>query len=418
MFISFGEINKKWILFLIVPSLFSLRLFLETNMKKKSKNLFFSGFIRFFARSLNSIMWIILYRSILLKNKKQEIISIGKEDIQQNKPKENKSQYEIEREKDLQKQQNFMGMQKLSKLNSIIILIIDIIFDYLSCSLSLLFLELDIMQNISRGLVILSICIRLIFFAVFSYIFIKSMKNYRHHYISAAVIGIVATLVFLSSLINDKDGNKDFWKKFLFKLIPDICFSLAYTLGLKYLIKNSGNIYELLALCGIFEMIISITLQLIMGFKKCKNNYFKKDFEYCDEDGNHKTILFNLKSFSNFGGLTTIILIFINFLEKLSEYLLIYNFSLNHYGAIYAIPTYFQSFPNDKNIFEKIAYVMGGIVILFMIFVYNEMIILKFCGLDENIRSEIMKRADIDILSQKKDEKLSVDDEEDSSFSK
>lgn len=115
MFISFGEINKKWILFLIVPSLFSLRLFLETNMKKKSKNLFFSGFIRFFARSLNSIMWIILYRSILLKNKKQEIISIGKEDIQQNKPKENKSQYDRKRKR-FTKTTKFHGNAKVIQI--------------------------------------------------------------------------------------------------------------------------------------------------------------------------------------------------------------------------------------------------------------------------------------------------------------
>ena len=60
---------------------------------------------------------------------------------------------------------------------------------------------------------------------------------------------------------------------------------------------------------------------------------------------------------------------------------------------------------------QKILYYIGGVIIIFMIFVYNEILILKFFGLDKNTKVEIMKRADIDFINQMKEEKLQSDDD-------
>lgn len=421
MIISFGEVNKKWILFIIVPSLYYLRHFIEKNLNKESKNLFFGGFIRFFARSLNSILWIILNHLTARKNKSIELINfdlgkdnnpndLSKDNIRINQSR-NLSQFEIEKEKNLQKKESLIELKKTSKFIIILILVIAIIFDFISVTISLLFLEFEIMAHVSDGLEILSICVRLIFFAVFSYFFIKSMTIYKHHYVSAIVILITVLFEIILSLIYDKEGNKDFWTKFILKLVPNILYSIAYTVGLKYLI-NSGNIYKFLSLCGIFEMLISIILQLIMSSIKCKEkNPFKENFNYCDKNRYYRTMVFNLKNFSNFGGYTTILLIITSFIEKLFEYLLIYTFSLNHYGAIYSIPTYFDIFRTDKLMAQKILYYIGGVIIIFMIFVFNEILILKFFDLDKNTKVEIMKRADIDFINQMKDEKLQADDD-------
>lgn len=406
MFLSFGAVKKNWILFIIVPSLYFFRQILESKAKDETKNLFFNVFIRFFTRSLNIFLWILLKKKMALSKKKEDLINNNDQSFlsnldesMKNSEEENSkrtfSQFEIEKERDRKKKEEFIKLKKKSKLNSKIILLIAIFFDFISCSISLVSLELDILQNVSVGLIVLSICIRLIFFALFSYIFIKSSKNYIHHYVSAIVIGIIAIVCIISSLIIDKNGNKDFFVKFVLKVIPDILYSFAYIFGLKYLIRTSGNIYKFLSLCGIVEMAISIIIQFIMSFINCKNyNYFKQNFIYCNNDnGKYKTILFNLKNYKNFGGINTIILIIVNFIEKLCEYLLIYNFSLNHFGAIYAIPTYFKNIFLELSLINTIFYIIGGIIIILMTFVYNEIIILRFCGLDKNTKIEIMKRS-------------------------
>ena len=70
MFISFGNLTKKSILFVVVPIAMLLRVKLVA--LKKENNMFYHGFLRFLGRSFNGFLWLaiekILYQ-IKLKNK-------------------------------------------------------------------------------------------------------------------------------------------------------------------------------------------------------------------------------------------------------------------------------------------------------------------------------------------------------------
>ncbi len=77
MFISFGIINIKWILFLLFPLIIVLCDITKDQLEYK-KNIFFSTVLKFFGRSLSFIFWPLLYKFLSWsrekKNKKSEII--------------------------------------------------------------------------------------------------------------------------------------------------------------------------------------------------------------------------------------------------------------------------------------------------------------------------------------------------------
>ena len=72
---------------------------------------------------------------------------------------------------------------------------------------------------------------------------------------------------------------------------------------------------------------------------------------------------------------------------------MIYNFSINHFAAIFSIPTYFQFIIEGNDLGLKLIYIIGSIIIILMTLVYNEIIILKFLGFETNTKIEIVKRA-------------------------
>ncbi len=140
-----------------------------------------------------------------------------------------------------------------------------------------------------------------------------------------------------------------------------------YTLGLKFLILNivHGNIYELLCFNGTIGITLSIIIQIIMSFCNCPKTD-KLNLDYCDDDGKFRTIIYNLKSFSKFGGFTSFAIIILNFFENIYIFLLIYYFSLNHFAAIFTIPTYFTFIIGDWKLGLKISYLIGGIIIIYI----------------------------------------------------
>ena len=87
-----------------------------------------------------------------------------------------------------------------------------------------------------------------------------------------------------------------------------------------------------------------------------------------------------------------------NLFENIFIFLLIYYFSLNHFGASFPISSILLQFIKKSYSGNelKYPYIAGSLSIIFMSLVYNEFIILKFCGLDKNTKIQIKKRAVID----------------------
>ena len=66
MFISFGYLTKKCILFIVVPLAMFLRVILPH--LKEENNMFYYGFLRFLGRALNGFLWV-KYEKNLVSNK-------------------------------------------------------------------------------------------------------------------------------------------------------------------------------------------------------------------------------------------------------------------------------------------------------------------------------------------------------------
>ena len=225
--------------------------------------------------------------------------------------------------------------------------------------------------------------------AILSFFIIKNTKMYRHHYLSIIILIIVVIIINIFSICKEPDNNEDYFFKLIMMVLPELLFSIMYVFGAKYLYMTKGNIYKLLCFEGIIGIILSILFQIVIYFiyfKGCSQNE-----KFCDKNSNDLMGRFDFESFlSGY----TIPFILVNICEPCLIWLLIYNFSVNHFGAIYSIQI-FSFCLTIKNLepVHYIVYTLGSIILIFMTFVYNEIIILRFCGLDKNTAIEINKRS-------------------------
>lgn len=436
MFIYFGKINIKWLLFLLVPIFICLVYLIEKYLDYE-KNLFYKSFIKFFSRSLSFILWIILYKSQKKKPKnenKEQIIEkyLSEENISQNeniidndnekntdneninRRKFNLSEYmlykkKIKDNKDIKK--------KKFKANDLFLLY-TIILGFFSTTLKYIFSDIKYIEHLSGGLIVLTSCFRLFICAICSY-FILDIKIFeRHQHFSSAIIIIVSFIItLLSYFLEDKKNNENFFGKLALVALPEIVYCSMYIVGAIYLIKTQGNVYKLIFFNGLFGLIASVVLQFIISFFNCSKdiqNLFVEDFDIC-KGKKYKTIIENFKSFKKFGGFLTLFLIIFNFLKILNIWLLIYYFSVNHFAAIYTIP-YILLYIFQENDFDyRIYYIIGCFIIILMTLIYNEIIILNFCELNKNTKTEITKRANSETIGQllgSLEETIEVQDDE------
>ena len=184
-----------------------------------------------------------------------------------------------------------------------------------------------------------------------------------------------------------------------------------YVYGAKYLSMTNVNIYKLLFFDGIIGMILSELLQIISHFvKNCDKieTFFFEDAPYCNGKI-IKTMIGSFKGLKNpFNIIYSILLVIIHFCETWSIWLLIINFSVNHYAAFNSISLFFN-FLNFDDI-DPVC-ILGIIIIFFTVLVYNEIIILKFYNLNKNTAVEISKRS-------MKDTKCDFGEDEDEIYTK
>ena len=263
--------------------------------------------------------------------------------------------------------------------------------------------DIKIRKDLSLGLLTIFSCIRIYALAILSLLLIKYTKSYSHHYFSSIIIGIVGLIMLILSFFFEKEKNKDFFIKLLLMIIPEILFSIMFTLGYIYLVNTDGNLYKILFINGITGITLSIFLQIIFYFFKCNNiELFNQDFNFCDKEKNKFiTVLYNFKSFNNFNGIISISVIITNFFENIFIFLLIYSFSINHFGASFPMSSILLQFIQKTYSGDdlKYPYIVGCLIIIFMSLVYNEFIILKFCGFDKNTKIEIRRRAILEFNS-------------------
>ena len=414
MLITLGKINIKWILFLFVPIL----LFLTSLVERKSTsddNLFFYAFLRFFARTLSFIPWIILNKSLKFQNmrKKLKLMLLKKnEDINgdssnelilQNSVKRNLSEFEIltsDLDNNIKRKNDIMKKKYRTNFQ---ILLFTGFMDFIVTTVKFIFINFKYRDKVSGGLTVLSSCI-----------FLKREKLKSHQLFSASIILLVVIIItILSFFMEDEENNEKFFLKLIIMFIPEILYCFMYIYGAFYLMRSQGNVYKLIFYNGIIGLFLSGVFQLLSLLLKCDDldNPIDKDFKFCDGE-NIKTIYDNFKSFKNFGGYLTFLQILVNFGEILFNWLLIFYFSLNHFSAIFIINSFFWFISKENKFSYKIIYIVGCLIIIFMALIYNEIIILKFWGFDKDTGMEIAKRSveesiiEYDINEEEKKESL------------
>ena len=150
MFIEFGHLTKKCLLFLAVPIAMLARLYLtyltDENMQEKEKNMFFHPFLKFIGRSIHGIVWFIFERSILSNKKKEQINkdimfkNLEQDDpniLYENESKRNNSVYSIYESYFYEK----IKMEKKNNYRKICLLILVCLLDFFFVVISQIIIE-------------------------------------------------------------------------------------------------------------------------------------------------------------------------------------------------------------------------------------------------------------------------------------
>ena len=412
MFISCGYFTKKCLLFLVVPVAIIIRLMLA-NFKGEN-NVFYQGFVQFFGKSINGILWLVVERSITSKkieklddrdtmlviNDQNNSAQDNDDILNENENEPNRIRFESQHELNCKK---IKKMENKRNCKKICFLIVICILDFFSVVCDTVTVKIKSYSEYSCGLIFLILAARLFEVAIFASFMIKNNKMYSHHYLSIIILIMVVIAINIFSIFKEENNNKNYFLKLGLMLIPEVLFSITYVCYAKYLNITEGNVYKLLFINGIIGIILLILLQIVVYFfLPC--NLVNKFFYEANCDNMNKNLSGMIKSFGfgNFLDIISVLLILINFCEICSKWLLVFNFSLNHLSAICSIPLIFYCLTRDGFKIENFILYILGIFIVFMTFIYNEIIILRFCGFDENTAIEIHNRAleDLDSISE------------------
>ena len=146
-------------------------------------------------------------------------------------------------------------------------------------------------------------------------------------------------------------------------------------------------------------MFISIILIHIINLMihDCNKDFFEvvNPEDYCNSKNEFKNFYDDFDKFKN---INTYFYFLLTFSKEFIKWHIIYFFSPNHFAAISSIEIFLISLIAINGL---PIYLISSLLIIFFIMVYNEMIILRFCGLEKNTKVEISKRA--------KEENLNID---------
>ena len=448
MLISFGKCNFKKYLFLLVPAIKLLR---ESTQLTRDfydvKNILLQYLFLCSTKFANFIFWFILMKKIqfpkkILDKKKDYLPSEENENYIKNyksinisNPTKGLSQKEINKNE----QEN---IKKKKYYKQIIILLLSSIIDCISSLSYLIFIRFisnnkeennsdsispskstnstnstninySIYNEINQtkdnnkntetknsdnavNLVPFRICFRIILIFIFSLIFLYLDKPYRHQLLSLLLIIIFVIIADSIEILLKIQSIKDYSFtniNILISFIQELFFSLDNVIGAKYLLISNGNVYQLLFFNGLFGILIIIVVSLLTEKIHCSFLNIHEDF--CEDNDNLKNILGFDKSNFKMKLFKLLITLILSTIEMACTWLIIFYKTVNHLSVACAIHLIFRFTIGKKN-FEINHFLIGiisFILISFMSLVFNEIIILRFCGLETYTTEEIDKRA-------------------------
>jgi hypothetical protein len=240
---------------------------------------------------------------------------------------------------------------------------------------------------------------------IFSHYLLKS-KIYKHHKLS--IILIVLSLCIMSSIafiaLDEVDSQR--WPYFLFLPIKFIIIPLEDVFNKILLTEKFMLAHILMFFRGIGVMIIFIILIPIF--------YFTNTFEF------ELTVLNNDENEKYSGAIKILLVILYVFLlsfRSLSIMKVIYNFTPQHVSFINVVYYLFISLRCRFDIKDKPYIIIIDIICMAIIIlstlIFNEMLILKFCGLNQNTQVGFLAKEEKELKEMTSIENGNDDDDDD-----
>ena len=388
MIIQSGLFNYKYLFLLLFPIFHQIRNLIPPI--KKNKNPYYKSFNKFFSFLFCGVLHLITKCTIKSEKKNQtielqksdQIGSINEVELISDINKVNSIHVEIY-EKLIEEEKKKI---KIRNKNNILYLLLISILQMIATLFKNIFKE-SINSRLINNLPIL---MESIFIIIFSMIFL-GFSLYIHQYLSLAIILICIIIFYIESIIYETNLTViNIFQSFIYTFFYEKIYCLSDVLGKKYLNKYMDDFYLFLFKIGIITTIPLLIYDIIAFFCKLDIKYH----------GIIQTIFVDSELWVFPSTLLTYIL------SEIGLWLTIYYFSPCHLIILGTLEDFLELifsflYINNKlyNIGRKeiiITFYALYPIVFFSILVFNEIIILNLCGLNENTTKYIMKRELID----------------------
>jgi hypothetical protein len=436
--LSLININIKKFLFIVVPVIKIIKEFTNLNNAFYNvPNIFLQFFFLCVAKFANVIFWFILLKKIRLKNKKdkssdeisKEIGNIGI------LPSDDDKLYSVEKKetKGLSQKEivlNEIERRRKNKLRlEIFYLIISSIIDSISIFTYLVSYAIltnnnpngyqkeenteiedlnfnntthndtninsdnNLIKDKAINLIPFRICLRIILIFIFSWAILKTQRPHRHQVVALLFTIIICICVYyLEYSMDIIILEENLLNNLLLTLFQEFFFSLDNVIGAKYLSISKGNIYKLLFFNGTFGIIMIIILSFSTSLLHCSK--LSIDDKFCKDNDDKLRFIFNINSdlmkLIRFGGSLILTIV-----EMACTWSLVFYQTINHLSLACSLHLIFRFLIGrvDANTNHIIIGIISFILICFMTLLFNEVIIIRFFGLEKNTTKEIELRA-------------------------
>ena len=221
-------------------------------------------------------------------------------------------------------------------------------------------------------------------------VLILHLSVYKHHYLSLAINLLFLILLIIYDFLHLDDKKAYFYV--LMKIIVAICYAFEDTYAKILLSIDSVSPYNLLIYRGIFENILAFLFSFVFIF-----------VEIPDENGIKSCVFSRFwKIYKNkLNILLYIILFFVHYLQNINIFAIIDKFSPIHFavatifeniGSLIISIIYGEIFLDE--FFIKLAIYF---ILILSILVFNEFIVLNFCGFQKYTKIFLEQKANKDI---------------------
>ena len=406
MLISLGILNKKLLIPFVFPIFIKVRRFIRDEEYKIIENPFFKIFNTFLSFTICGFIYlIVLYKLkkekesknendkkndetrtlsnsfLMIKNssgyEKESInLSIKEEDIENNPIQEEQEEY-----------------KKIEFRKKLFFILLITLFQLIPLSIKDIWrkhsdLNMDYRQTIA-------VFFELLFLLIFSILFLN-FQIYFHQIFSLSIIFLCLLIFLFGTIFFNHDNIKYVFKHICFFASCQIFFCLDNVLGKKYLNIYFDNIYLFLFKIGILGLIPILFYDIIV------------EIFFNDSNGNYHGIIIYFRELFKIPKKIHLFLLDLIFgtIYEVSLWLTIYYFSPLHFIILEVLGEFIETsfniikpewqnkdeYPNK----EIIIYYTLYPIVIFCVLVFNEIIILNFCGLNYNTRKGIMIRQKID----------------------